>query len=76
VVKATRLSVRGLCEAATTAALALLDEALRGGDEHVENAVAVSFVEDSCGWDPRLAAFVSAWPPGLKAEAERQQSAR
>lgn len=57
------------------AVLALLDEALRYGDERVENAVAVSFVEDSCVWHPRLATFLSAWPEGLQKEAARQQAA-
>lgn len=47
---------------------------LRRGDENVENAVAVSFVEDSCVSDPRMAAFVTAWLAGLRAEVERQQS--
>lgn len=63
-------------EEAIVAVLALLDEALRDGDERLENAVAVSFVEDSCVWHPRMAPFLSAWPLGLQKEAARQQSTR
>ena len=58
------------------AGLALLDEALRDGDERLENAVAASFVEDSCVWHPPLGAFLAAWPEGLQKEAARQQSTR
>ncbi|TPG17353.1 DUF7674 family protein [Pedococcus bigeumensis] len=61
-------------DTATMAVLHLLDEALRDGEANLENAVAISFVEDSCVWHPRMAAFVDAWPRGLRAEAERQQS--
>ena len=63
-------------DAAVTAILAILDDALLHGDERVSNAVAVAFVEDSCVWDPRMAAFLSRWPAGLQAEAERQRKAR
>jgi hypothetical protein len=54
----------------------LLEEALRTGEEALENAVAVSFVEDACTWDPRMTSFLATWPIGLKDEAERQRRLR
>ncbi len=54
--------------------LDVLDRALREGDERVENAVAVSFVEDTRLWDPAMRPFVDAWPDALQAEALHQQS--
>ena len=53
--------------------LDLLDRSLREGDERVENAVAVSFVEDAGWWDPAMRPFIDAWPAALRAEAQRQQ---
>lgn len=53
--------------------LVVLDRALTEGDDSVENAVAVSFVEGTGSWDPDMAAFMSAWPAGLTEEAERQR---
>lgn len=55
------------------ALLAVMDKALREGDEDVENAVAVSFVEDTGWWEPAMRPFIATWPAGLKAEAERQR---
>lgn len=49
--------------------LALLDAALTTGDEYVENAVAVSFVEDIGWWKSDVQPFVATWPAGLAAEA-------
>lgn len=63
-------------DAAVLALLELLDHGLRFGDGQVENAVAVSFIQDACTWNPRVADFVSAWPGGLRAEANRQQRCR
>ncbi len=51
--------------------LALLDGALTTGDEYVENAVAVSFVEDIGWWEPEVQPFLATWPAGLVAEVER-----
>ncbi len=51
--------------------LALLDVALTTGDEYVENAVAVSFVEDVGWWDSDVQPFIATWPAGLTAEVER-----
>lgn len=56
--------------------LAVLDRSLTDGDDSVENAVAVSFVEDTGLWDPAMSGFVDAWPAGLAAEAERQRNWR
>lgn len=53
--------------------LGFLDLALRSGDERVQNAVAVSFVEDTGWWDRAMVPFMAAWPEGLRAEAERQR---
>ena len=62
-------------DATVTSVLTILDDALLHGDQDVSNAVAVAFVEDSCAWDPRMDAFLSRWPAGLQAEAERQHKA-
>jgi hypothetical protein len=52
------------------ALLAVVHKALREGDEDAENAVAVSFVEDTGWWEPAMRTFITTWPDGLKAEAE------
>ncbi|MET3808863.1 hypothetical protein ABIB25_005893 [Nakamurella sp. UYEF19] len=59
---------------AVIAGLSVLDLALRDGDRQVQNAVAVSFVEDSQWWDPRMASFIDIWPSGLSAEVTRQRA--
>lgn len=46
------------------------------GDERVENAAAVSFVEDTPIWEPARSAFIQSWPEALRAEAERQRNWR
>jgi hypothetical protein len=53
--------------------LGLLDLALREGDDEVENAVAVSFVEDTGWWDPSMRTFIDTWPPALRAELDGQK---
>jgi len=56
-----------------------LDVVARGltdGDEHVENAVAVSFVEDTGWWEPLMQPFMATWPAPLRDEAERQRKWR
>jgi hypothetical protein len=55
------------------ALLVVMDKGLREGDEDVENAVAVSFVENTGCWDPAMLPFIATWPEDLKAEAERQR---
>jgi hypothetical protein len=52
--------------------LAVVDVALRDGTDDVQNAMAVSFVEDTGYWDPAMQPFVAVWPSSLRAEAERQ----
>jgi hypothetical protein len=57
-------------------ALAFLDEALRHGDEQVDNLVSVSFVENVGPWDPAQVAFIDEWPRALREEAVRQRDWR
>jgi hypothetical protein len=54
--------------------LGVLNAALIEGDNDVENAIAVSFVEDTGWWDPAMQPFIEAWPPDLRREAARQQN--
>lgn len=54
--------------------LSFLDEALTNGDERIEDAVALSFVENSEWWNPEKAGFLATWPAGLKAELELQRN--
>ena len=56
--------------------VAIFERGMRDGDEGVENAVAVSFVEDTPWWDTNRQAFIDSWPPALRAEAERQRNWR
>jgi hypothetical protein len=58
-----------------TRLLGVVDTALREGDDAVENAIAVSFVEDTGWWDPDMDRFIAVWPDGLRAEAQRQRDA-
>jgi hypothetical protein len=61
-------------EELTGRVLAFLDLALTTGDSAVENAIAVSFVEDVGWWDPAVQAFIAIWPAGLRAEVKRQSA--
>lgn len=56
--------------------LDLIDLALREGTEEVENAMSVSFVEDTGWWDSATQPFIEAWPPGLRAELDRPRNHR
>ncbi len=56
--------------------LSAMDIGFREGDEEVENAIAVSFVEDTGWWDPAMQPFIASWPNGLQAEVTRQRSSR
>lgn len=58
-----------------TLLLSVIAAGLTDGDEDVENAVAVSFVEDTPWWDASMEAFMSTWPLALKREVERQRNA-
>jgi hypothetical protein len=54
--------------------LNVIDQGLTDGTESVDNAMAVSFVEDT-GWrDPAMEPFIAVWPAGMQAEARRQQA--
>ena len=56
--------------------LAVIDDALREGTEDVQNAMAVSFVEDTGWWDPAMQPFIETWPEGLQAEARIQRDSQ
>ena len=56
--------------------LALMDSALADGDVALDNAVAVSFVEDSAWWEPGKEEYLEAWPSTLTDELNRQRGAR
>lgn len=51
-----------------------LEQGVGHGDERVENAIAVSFVEDMGWWEPEMQPFMESLPEGLLAEVERQRS--
>ena len=53
--------------------LQFLDHALREGDERVNNAVAVSFVENIGTHEGETPEFVASWPRGLLDERDRQR---
>ncbi|MDH4278897.1 MAG: hypothetical protein OEW83_12540 [Acidimicrobiia bacterium] len=55
--------------------LRLLADAFDQADAVVANAIAVSFVEDSCLWKPEVSEFVAVWPSSLQREARRQLNA-
>lgn len=46
------------------------------GDDYVQNAIGVSFVEDTPLWDEAMDSYIATWPPPLAEEAERQRSWR
>lgn len=54
--------------------LAFVDDALREGDEHVENAVVVSFVEHIGAGAGESEGFIASWPAGLLDEVNRQRA--
>ncbi|MFC5177764.1 DUF7674 family protein [Nocardioides taihuensis] len=56
--------------------LELVDVVLRDVTDDVQNAMAVSFVEDTGWWDPATEPFIEAWPAGLRAEVDRQRRQR
>ena len=55
--------------------LAVMARGMREGDDYVVNAVAVSFVEDTCVMDPAMQPFINSWPAALREEAETQRRA-
>ncbi|MEQ1702092.1 MAG: hypothetical protein ABMA25_18430, partial [Ilumatobacteraceae bacterium] len=54
--------------------LEVMAHGILSDDDYVQNAVAVSFVEDTPTWDASMASFMAVWPAALQAEAARQQS--
>ena len=52
--------------------LDVVERALTHGDEALENAVCVSFVEGAGGWPGETADFLASWPEALLAELRRQ----
>ena len=63
-------------EGLTARCLLFLDDALRDGDDDVQNAVAVSFVEDIGWWDESVQPFLRTWPTTLAAELRHQRGWR
>jgi hypothetical protein len=53
--------------------LYVIDRALREGNDPGNNAMAVSFVEDTPWWDEAMQPFIARWPEGLRAEADTQR---
>ena len=56
--------------------LGVVATGLTDGDEYVQNAISVSFVEDTPWWDEQMFPFMAAWPDALQAEAETYRLAR
>lgn len=54
--------------------LEYLKVGLTTGDERVNNAVAISFVEDSCWYEPAHEDYIASWPEGLRAEVASQRA--
>lgn len=54
--------------------LEVLETALRDGDEYVDNAIAVSFVEDLGWWEQDMQSFIAILPGELAREVERLRS--
>jgi hypothetical protein len=50
--------------------LGAVSTGLTDGDEYVQNAISVSFVEDTPWWDEQMFPFMAVWPKALQAEAE------
>jgi hypothetical protein len=63
-------------EPVTTPLLDYVDLALRTGEDPLQDAIAMSFVEDTRWWDPAMHAFIATWPPALTAEVRSQKSCR
>lgn len=68
-----RLHVEQLDVVSGCACIAHIDHAMSNGDAAVQNAVAVSFVEDWGWWDFPFEAF-DTWPEALRAEVTRQRN--
>lgn len=55
------------------ALLALLDWGLTEGDEALDNAISISFVEDTGWWESGLDEYLASWLLALTAELARQR---
>ncbi len=69
-----RLAVAWFQEGRTDALARLLDAldvALREGNQYVNNAIAVSFVEDLGWWEPGMQPFIATLPGELANEVDR-----
>jgi hypothetical protein len=72
-----RLAIAWFSEARDEPLHRLLDvvaTGLREGDDHVRDAMAVSFVEDTGWWEPEMHPFIATWPAGLAHELARQRA--
>jgi hypothetical protein len=66
-------SAFGSGDVATSAkVLHFVGSALDNGDESVQNAVAVSFVEHVGAWPGETPEFIASWPASLLKERDRQ----
>lgn len=54
--------------------LAAVGFGLHFGDDEVENAIAVSFVEDAHWWDEANTPYIATWPKVLADEVDRQRA--
>ena len=61
---------------ATERLLSVLDRGFREGDEYVQNAVAVSFVEDLGWWEPEMQPRIETLPGALAHEIESAEIER
>ncbi|QSB24657.1 DUF7674 family protein [Curtobacterium sp. 24E2] len=61
-------------QATATWILRIVDDGLVLGDGHVQNAVALSFVEHYGAGPDETKAFLSTWPRGLRDELAEQRS--
>ena len=46
--------------------LTYLDTSLRTGDDEVQNAIRVAFVENTALWEPGTAEWLATWPDSLR----------
>ena len=53
--------------------LTFLDQAIRHGDERVQNLISVSVVENVEPWDPNQWTFIASWPDALLRDAENHR---
>ena len=54
--------------------LAAVGTGMSDGDDYVQNAIGVSFVEDTPLWDTKVEPYIATWPQPLQIEAARQRN--